>query len=586
MLLLPLQLLLLPLQAAGADTCFINIDTQEKFAQMNTLLTKAIADGETNIVMDIAQGVYFFRENHLYRRNDECADVSIVIQGHDAVLIAAGNDYHDGDRYEDEFNPDAAFIDTGGMPPAAFDFWDECRFAEGMVEVVSEETKLCRLPVLPVRGELQGELYINIPQWYTSDTYKVEKVESGYLYFTVGKLEFINRPERSGYNVNYDYIIGGGDIRFRLCHPARSDSPVRIADGVVRCGSAATIHECRSRCFLLASHCAYRHFAVSDLHFLGNSSGGSLVRLTDTQTEGFEVSRCRFEAVKGNVLWADGTPNVAFSNNTVENCYNGISTTNSCSNTRVESNSFSNCGGDMKPSFCVNCKGKNYYIAHNRFRNFGYGAIGLGVWHGHEKPYESSGTVEHNEMWYDEDYIAHKERHTLMDAGAIYLWTKNDNVIIRGNYIHDIDGMHLNRGIFCDDGASHFRLYGNVIINIANSYSIDSRDCTAKFPDANQDIRMEGNIVDSAIKFEGSSKDDNGCVASGNVMLCKKGKEPPENVFSRLTTGRPDRQMTFWGHSPDGIVVDQRQMERLRKLPHYDSAIKAAKWRYKLVNSE
>ena len=135
--------LLFPLHVDASHV--INIDSQERFDQMNTLLTRAIDDGETDIVVDIAQGVYFYRNNHLDRDGDQCPNVSIAIQGHDAVLIAAGRDYHDGDSLKDNVNPDAVFIDMAQL--TALDFWDDCRFAEGLVEVVDEEAKLCRLPV-------------------------------------------------------------------------------------------------------------------------------------------------------------------------------------------------------------------------------------------------------------------------------------------------------------------------------------------------------------------------------------------------------------------------------------------------------
>lgn len=342
-----------------------------------------------------------------------------------------------------------------------------------------------------------------------------------------------------------------------------------------------TIHECRVTCFLNCHRSTYKAFSLSGLHFLGNNNGNFLIKLDSVVTDSFSVSDCRFEAIKSYVLWADNTPHVTFSHNNVEHCYNGVSASNSCVDTRVVDNSFSDCGENMMQTFCVNCKGKDYYVAHNKFCNYGYAAVGLGVWLGHEKERESSGIVEYNEIWLEPDYIAHKERYTLQDTGAIYLWPKNDGVTVRYNYIHDIDGMLLNRGIFCDDGASHFRLYGNVIINVANSFSIDARNCENKLPGANTDIRIEGNFVDSPIKFEGSSKGDNHCVVSGNVLFCKEGEEPPANVYSRLTTERPDQQMVYYGHGTDGIVINRRQMERLSKLPHYDSAIKAAKWRYK-----
>jgi len=572
-----LLLLLMPL-AAEADSFVYRIDSQEKFAQMNTVMTKAIAEGETDIVMDIAKGVYYFRENHLLRRSDRCPEVSVTIQGHDAVLIADGNDYRNVDHYQEPFNPDAAFVDTDSL--TAFDFWDDCRYAEGMVEVVDEEAKLCRLHVpLPSEGRGKGwgiPIYINIPQWYYSGTYKVERAESGYLYFTVPDLEYVERGERNGYNVNYDYIFGGQDIRFRLCNP-----PLGVAPDSLSFRDGSSVHECRVSCFLNCNKSSYKSFTLSGLHFLGNSSGNFLIKLDSLVTDSFNIKQCRFEAIKGNVLWAHHTPNITFGHNIIDNCYNGILSSNSCVNTRVVNNTFNNCGGNMMPTFCVNCKGKDYYIANNQFRNFGYAAIGAGVWFGHEKKYESSGVIENNEMWCDSNYIAHKERYTLQDTGALYLWPKNDSVTVRNNYIHDIDGMLLNRGIFCDDGASHFRLYGNVVINIANSYSIDSRNCEKKFPGANEDNRMEGNIVDGPIKFEGSSKADNGCVVSGNVMLYKEGEEPPENIYSRLTTEKPDYQMTFLGKDQDVIVMERRQMERIQRLFGNDSAIKAARWRFK-----
>ena len=579
---------------ANADTFVFHIDSQEKFSQMNTMLTKAIAEGETDIVMDIAKGVYYFNESHLRRRNENHPDVSVRVEGHGAVLIAAGNDYRNGDPYQATFNPHAAFIDMESL--TAFDFWDYCRYAEGMAEVADEEKKLCRLPVPTqasssplLRGGAEGGiLYINIPQWFYSRTYKVEKAEDGYLYFTVPDLKFVEREDRRSINVNYDYLFGGQDIRYRLCNPANGNDFHKCSMVNGQWSTENVIHECRVNCFLNCHRASFKTFTLSGLRFLGNSDGNFLIKADSLVTEGFNINNCHFEAIKHNVLWANHTPNITFSHNSVDNCYNGLHATNSCVNTSVTENTFSNMGGNMMQTFCANCKGKDYYIAHNKFLNFGYSAMCLGVWYGQEKPYESSGIVEYNEIWLDPDYIAHKERYTLQDTGGIYLCSRDGNVTVRYNYIHDIDGMLLNRGIFCDDGANHFRVYGNVVVNILNSYSIESRNCEKKFPGANEDNRMEANIVDCPIKFEGSSVGagpvsarDNGCVVSGNVMLYKEGEEPPENIYSRLTTERPDQQMTFHGNSLEGIIIDRRQMERLRKLPHAENAIKAAKWRYK-----
>lgn len=572
--------LFLALPAQGGTFVF-SIDSQEEFGQMNTALTKAIEAGEKDIVVDIAEGVYYYRANHVFRRYENFPDVSVRIEGHDAVLIAQGNDYRDGDSYEADFDPYASFIDMESL--TAFDFWDDCRYAEGMAEVADEETKLCRLPI--PQAEMYSDcsqLYVNIPQWFYSRTYKVESVEDGYIYFTVNDLKHITREDRTSINVNYDYLFGKQDTRFRLCYPAlNARSHVQIVGNKVKAAPDAVIHECRVARFLYCGKSSFKTFTISGLHFLGNSSGDYLMMVDGVETDSFTIERCRFDAIKGFVLWAKDAPNITFSHNHVEHCQNGISATHSCENTRVVGNMFRDCGENMMQTFCVNCKGKDYYIAHNKFCNYGYSAVCLGMWLGYEGKVESSGIVEYNEMWLEPDYIAHKERYTLQDTGAIYLSPQHDMATVRYNYIHDIDGILYNRGIFCDDGASHFRVYGNVVMGVANSYSIESRNCENKLEGGNTDIRIEHNIVDTAIKFEGSSKGDNGCVVSGNVMLCREGEVPPENVYSRLTTESPDRQMTFWGYDEDGIVVDRRQMERLGKLGHYDSAIKAAKWRYK-----
>lgn len=55
-----------------------------------------------------------------------------------------------------------------------------------------------------------------------------------------------------------------------------------------------------------------------------------------------------------------------------------------------------------------------------------------------------------------------------MDGGAIYLATKNAGSIVRNNYIHGFSGMKSNLGIFRDDGASNFELYGNYILCARN----------------------------------------------------------------------------------------------------------------------
>ena len=98
---------------------------------------------------------------------------------------------------------------------------------------------------------------------------------------------------------------------------------------------------------------------------------------------------------------------------------------------------------------------------------------------------------------------------TLIDSGAIYVWTQNRGTVIRHNYIHDISGAHGNRGILCDDGVVNTSIFDNLILGIDhNSYCIDLRRRYAVERKRNSFIRRVnvgnkcgGNVVDGRTRF-------------------------------------------------------------------------------------
>lgn len=96
-----------------------------------------------------------------------------------------------------------------------------------------------------------------------------------------------------------------------------------------------------------------------------------------------------------------------------------------------------------------------------------------------------------------------------MDSGAIYAYTQNDDTQIRNNFIHDYTGMKDNRGIFMDDGAINVTVRDNVIMRIANSWSIDSRRVAdienepgSQVQKANIGNTITNNKTDGRIRFE------------------------------------------------------------------------------------
>ena len=128
--------------------------------------------------------------------------------------------------------------------------------------------------------------------------------------------------------------------------------------------------------------------------------------------------------------------------------------------------------------------------------------------------------------------------------------------------------MAENRGIFADDGAYNFEIYGNIIINMKDT-SIDSRNCQTYYPEGNQNIIIRNNIVDCPIKFEGSDKQDNNCIRSGNILLYKKGTSIPVNIYSNLYTEKEDSKLQCIDWDEKGIIVNKSSYKKLQSRPYF-----------------
>lgn len=488
--------------------CVISVKTQEQFDGINDAITNAIAIGQKNIQIKISSGVYRFHECHIQRKNEQEEDVSISIEGKNVVVTS-----------------DAAYNDRLITEP-----WREMLYADTIIEVVDKDKKLCKMPYENSWSEQNRKCLtkVQITQWFRAPVYNVSKIDGTGIYFVASELKWEKGFAHAGYNVNFDYLYLGKTPRFRLYDVTRE-------------------RQCEASSFVSLNDCKYRLFSISGIKFVSNSSGGALMGFNNVSAQQIVVKGCTFEYIQGNVVNASGTGNIVFDNNAVRNTYgNEVRFVNNCPNVRVTNNLFENCGQSIGNTFCVTCWESTYYVANNTFRDFGYGAIGVGVWHGFEKKHLSQGIIEHNEIYFTADYFANCWKFMLMDSGAIYTWTQNDEVIIRYNYIHDYTGAGDNRGIFCDDGANNLKIYRNVILKIPNSYCIDSRmskDQKEGFTN-NADNFMAQNVVDGRIRFQGYAGVQRHVVKGANYVIRKKGKSPVDNKFEYLEHTEKDVVLT------------------------------------------
>lgn len=462
----------------------VKIKNQEQFDKINDYISDAIIKGHKNIIIEIDSGVYTFREFHINRDNEHLDNISIYIKGGGGV-ISSDDNYKEGKGIQDP--------------------WSETKMADSLIVIVDKEKKICFLPYKNTIKEEEKLLYskIKITQWYQTQLYSITNVTNDGIYFEAPKLTVETGNLRTGYNVNYDYLYNGNTPRFRLFNK-EFDS------------------QSKASCFIRLENSSYKQIILEGLRFVGNKTGGQLIEMKNVGASRILFEDCTFNHIRGDLAFFEGTSNVCFEKNLVGDLGgNGLRFVKNSNNVCVTHNFFENCGESLGHTFCVSCWESTYYIADNIFCDFGYSAIGVGVWHGCEKKWPSRGIIEHNELYYTPHYIANKEKKTLMDSGAIYIWTQNDEVIIRYNNIHDYTGMGSNRGIFCDDGASNLMIYGNIISNIINSYTIDSR----KIKDQKSTIHnnannfMAHNIIDGNVRFVGYGDEERHCQKGANIVL-------------------------------------------------------------------
>ena len=471
----------------------IVVKTQEDFDDLNDKITQALQDGQNNIEIKLGSGIFLFNENHIERKNEHRKDVYIHFTGNNTIIASKG------------YNVDI---------PETSAYEDIC-YANALLEVVDKKNNLC---FIPFKNNINDSLKHNytkvqVTQWFEAPVYDVKRIDAKGIFFEAANL----KKTLKGYSINNDFNYMGQIPRFRLYNVSKED-------------------KCLASCFLNMANCEYAGFSISKITFRSNKGTYPLIRVSEVHSKQLKISQCTFENIKGKATQIITSENVIVDKNSFINTYGyEINIGGGSAPVRVTNNRFNNCGIRLGNTFCVICSEAEYYIAGNTFVDFGYCAIGVGLWHGHKKKHLSKGIVEHNEMYYTPSYFNNKEKYTLMDGGAIYAWTQNDDVIIRYNYIHDYTGMGDNRGIFCDDGASNMNIYGNVILNVPNSYCIDSRrikDYENGFEN-NANNFVAHNIIDGSVRLQGYNTGRH-TLKGANYVLRKEEINSLKNKFDNL----------------------------------------------------
>lgn len=480
----------------SANTVTVKVSNQVELDNLNAQLIDIIRQGKQNIIIRIATGNYQY-SRPIIDLSVHDSNLSILVSGKHVNLIP---------RFSEAKTLNVSSAYQRGTE--LVEIWSEVIQAPELIKVVDEAKKLCKIKVKNNLKSCVGD-YIQISQWYKTVVYKITSVESDYIYFIADDLARINGGAE--WNVNYDCFYAKVFPRYRI-FSVSSNSNYRESSVT----TAISISGARMR-----------DFSISGVNFLGSAGSiysKGLINFENVEARSIIIRDSKFTGCKSTCVKLLKTDNLY-----VNNCkFNGnygtcIDVSPGCNNAKIYNNIFNDNGKGWNNYHVVLAAGSNFMISNNRFCDFCYSAIGVGIWYKQHKTTQVSGIITNNEIYYSEEYKNSSPKHTLMDSGAIYLWTQLDDVIIKENYIHDITGVCDNRGIFCDDGAKNVKLLDNLILRINNSYCIDLREVPyvkEYVSDCNTGNQCVGNVVDGKIRF--FIKEDS-CIFYNNIKLGQEG---------------------------------------------------------------
>lgn len=538
----------------------INIRSQEDFSKITQLIKSKVNKGAKNITIVFKKGRYEYNNNHIYLTGNQFKNVSIRLLGNNSEIISAGESFSWNPTGNGYFNKKYEYIDENGND---YDIWSEAYQADKLIEVVNEKEKLCRIHCddlgLTTNKTCQN-VEILLTMWYRSEVYKVKKIEKGYVYFVAGNLS----KYKGDYNVNQDFLVAKVYPRFKLCNTYKTRPCERL-------------YECQKSRFLFLSNVSFASFELSGFLFNGGATENSLIQLKKVNSSSpIKIHDNTFKNMKGRVISISETHDVQIFDNSFESNYTYcISSGNSSKNTCIVRNSFSNIGMGLDNTFCLVCRGENYYVANNEICDFGYGGIGIGVWYKDtDSKLPSCGIVENNHLWYTEGYKKNRNNHSLIDSGAIYVWTKNDSAIIRYNFIHDYNGMGSNRGIYCDDGTKNVKVYGNIVMDIDNGNAIDCR-LTSSLTKVDKSDKSNNtgnvlmyNLIGGKYKFQGR-KGSNLCYKGQNIMIGNTQVPSVQNTVTNISFEEQDYSLSGIRESDGKLMVSSKSYSTLQGLPYF-----------------
>lgn len=543
-----------------SNVSIIDISNQSDFNNLSSNID-SILNSFTNgtIIVNINEGKYFIPKNMFPINNiGNRSNVNIVIRGiGDVIILGSNNEYKysindDGVKYEKtgyvlphkmtrgSYKPLKSFITKNneviGLSNSAENTPNGIHYMTTLAR--DEGNGIWSFDVQGILEDMSEEdcidtISVSVTSEWTNYLRPVNKIQGGRLYYN---------PALSSLNPNSDKTHYNTYPRWKVVNYAPSYNNIFIdKNNYIHIPYKYTeLYECLHGSYITVNN-NIKSLNITGIKFIGFSSGlgnaenSALIYLNDnTKIQLLDISNNEFIGINKVVTFGSSTldsstitsaGDVIFCNNTIKDVQ-ALGVNVYARKALIRGNHFENCGlYSDSSSDALRINATSFMVSENEFKNCSHNSIRV------NKHY-SEGVIECNYIHQTDDYIIeNKEKLFVCDDGLVYIQPDDDiiiddkyvnpvKVVIRYNVIEGKDGFGANRGVFFDNGVGNVFIYGNIIGNIRNSYSLDRRY-------VNTGTLINSlcayNIVDSDIRFVGDTSEQtitNYCLT--NILLYQK----------------------------------------------------------------
>ncbi|WP_029904096.1 right-handed parallel beta-helix repeat-containing protein [Prevotella sp. 10(H)] len=542
----------------------IGIGSQSDFNKLNGTLNNILKSlsPQNNTILKVSfkAGVYKFNDQNKisltsYDYPNTVIEFTTESQNQNTIIISDGDEYTINDKIgetethykcllKSEYIKGTVFVnenfnllytgDTGFLSS------NKINRAKSNVTVFDSLKKIARFKLpdeLSLIKNKEADYFSNsilfYKSWYTYKYGTILRSDDEFIYF-----QYDNTM-----NLDSDYSFAKEFPLFYITNIADAIEKNKVAvigDNIYIPKNENKVFVCNYNKLLTIKKTNFKKISINGLTLAGSSLfilpyNGDKTNLFDfSDSNNIEIKNNTFKNIGNEFVIKISSKNIGYpksetatsnyvniSNNNVSDCYGGMFLS-SAWNTSATNNNTSNTSIFNKFRGVMIVTSKNFYIAQNNISNYGgyYGITSTGY---KTATNERSGIMEYNHIYFTEDYKENYLRNTVMDGGAIYIYTHQDNTICRYNIIHGIKGRRDYRGIFCDDGAYNFQLIGNLIYDISG-YTIDSRYVPWKsnvnsegYP-TNVKNTIKDNILYGPYRFQGNPQYPASCKKGTNYV--------------------------------------------------------------------